>query len=310
MQGQTATFTCNACGHVFAGQWDVISKQPTCPKCRTFGQLVDQSGNTPGAKQNVVRVQHPTGGGRAPYTAQGGPVNYGGDEHESDYVEVAADVSYGQKRNSKAIINGVILVGLGIGIVITLWVIVGALKSDRQEAARQEKEVVLDPKDFERAIDEAQKKANGIITAVEGAEVRPTTTFSEAEDAIVAAGGVRPSWNAPPTPGTPFRSHGFVVKAPDPRTGIPVTGFVMFLYYKTSEEVETAKMEIDKYIGDNARNYGIIANPAQWFIAYMGVSHGGAVRDKILLAMRSGSPATYKQFTDRVGATMRDELKD
>lgn len=310
MQGQTATFTCNACGHVFAGQWEAISKAPTCPKCRTFGQLVDENGNAPGARQNVVRVQHPGAkGGRAPYAAQGGPV-YGGDQYESDYVEVGADVAYGQKRNTKAIINGVILVGLGIGIVITLWIIVGALDSDRREEVRQEREVVLDPKDFERAIDEAQKKANGIITSIEGAEVRPTTNFDEAEDAIVANGGIRPSWNAPPTPGTPFRTAGFVVTAPDPRTGIPVTGFVMYLYYKTSEEVQAAKLEIDKYIGENARNYGVIANPAQWFIAYMGVSHGGVVRDKILLAMRSGSPATYKQFTDRVGATMRDELKD
>ena len=307
MQGQTAQFTCNACGHVFAGQWDAIAKQPTCPKCRTFGQLVDQNGNAPGARQNVVRVQHPAGGPRPPYAAQGGPV-YADDEN--DYVEVAADVSYGQKRNTKAIINSVIFIALGIGIVITLWVIVSALSSDRREQARQEREVVLDPKEFERAIDEAQTKAQGIITSVEGAEVRPTSSFGEAEDAIVANGGTRPSWNAAPTPGTPFRSHGFIVTAPDPRTGIMVTGFVMFLYYKTSAEVESAKLEIDKYIGDSARNYGIIANPSQWFIAYMGVSHGGVVRDKILLAMRSGSPATYKQFTDRVGQTMRDELKD
>ena len=309
MQGQTAQFTCNACGHVFAGQWEVISKQPTCPRCRTFGQLVDQSGNPVSGRQNVVRVQNPGGAGGAPYAAQGGPVNYGGGQ-ENDYVEVAADVSYGQRRNSKAIINGVILVGLGIGIVVTLWVIVTALKDDRQEAARQEREVVLDPKEFERAIDEAQVKATGILNSVEGAEVRPTTDFSEAEDAIVANNGVRPSWNAPVTPGSPFRQHGFVVTAPDPRTGIQVTGFVMFLYYKTKEEVDGARNEIDKYVGGNGNNYGVISNPAQWFIAYMGVSHGGPVRDKILLAMRSGSPATFKQFTDRVGATLRDELKD
>ncbi|MBZ0138061.1 MAG: hypothetical protein K8I27_17025 [Planctomycetes bacterium] len=310
MQGQTATFTCNACGHVFAGQWDVISKQPTCPKCRTFGQLVDQNGNAPGARQNVVRVPHPAAGGaRAPYGAQGGPVAFGNHE-EKDYVEVAADVSYGQKRNAKSIINVVIMLGLGIGIVITLWVIVTSLKGNRVEEARQEREVVLDPKDFERAIEEAQKKSVGILNGLDGAEVRPSTNFDEVEDEIVANGGTRPSWNAPPTPGAPFRSHGFVVSAPDPRTGIVVKGFVMFLYYKTAEEVDAAKHEIDKYLGENTRNYGVITNPAQWFIAYMGVSHGGAVRDKVLLALRSGSPATYKQFTDRVGATLRDDLKD
>lgn len=310
MQGQPDQFKCTACGHVFAGQYQLIAKQPTCPKCRTFGQIVDANGRSVAARQNVVRVPHPAASGqKAPYAAHGGPVFAGG-QSDGDVVEVSADIAYGQKRNTKAIINGVILVGLGIGIVITLWIIVGALDSDRREEVRQEREVVLDPKDFERAIDEAQKKANGIITSIEGAEVRPTTNFDEAEDAIVANGGIRPSWNAPPTPGTPFRTAGFVVTAPDPRTGIPVTGFVMYLYYKTSEEVQAAKLEIDKYIGENARNYGVIANPAQWFIAYMGVSHGGVVRDKILLAMRSGSPATYKQFTDRVGATMRDELKD
>jgi hypothetical protein len=301
MQGQPSQFTCKACGHTFAGEWDVIANQPTCPKCRTFGQLVDEDGNAPGARRNVVRVPHP-GAGAAPY---GGPVANA--DYENDYVEVAADVAYGQKRNTKALINGLILVGLGLGIVITLWVIVSALSTDQSEKVRQEREVVLDVKDFERAIDEAQERARNIMGSVEGAEVRPTTNFSEAENAIVANGGTMPSWNAAPAPGQPFRAHGFLVSAPDPRTGIEVKGFVMFLYYKTKQEVDAAKFEIDRYIGGEARHYGVIANPAQWFIAYMGVSHGGVVRDKILLAMRSGSPASYKQFTDRVGATMRDE---
>lgn len=292
-------FSCRACGHQFSGALDVISKQPTCPKCRTFGQIVDADGRSLSARQNVVRVQHPG--------ARGGPVAPYANEYEDDVVEVAADISYGQKRNTKAIVNTLLLLGLGLGIVITLYVIVTSLKDDRAHQQQQEREVVLDTKEFERAIDEAVGKTRGLLNTIEEVEVNETNNFDEAIRAIGAAGGTQAIWPAAPTPGSPFRSQGFLVKAPDPRVKkTVVTGFVMLLYYKTSEEVERARYEIEKYIGGDSRNYGIYANPSQWFIAYWGVSHGGAVRDKIQNAMRLGSPATFKQFTDRVGATSRE----
>ena len=47
-----------------------------------------------------------------------------------------------------------------------------------------------------------------------------------------------------------------------------------------------------------------------WYVAYMGVSHGGPLRDALKTAMDVGAPSTFKQFTDRVGSTLRDDLKD
>src|SRR5690606_1369815 len=116
-------------------------------------QLVDAAGNPVGARQNVVRVQR----GAAPYAAQGGPVNYG--QEERDVVEVNADVAYGQKGNTRALINLVILIVLGLGIVGTLYIIVTSIKGNRAEEQKQEREVVLDTKDFERAIDQSVAQA-------------------------------------------------------------------------------------------------------------------------------------------------------
>lgn len=310
--GQTAQYSCKACGHTFTAAPDIIAKQPTCPKCRTFGQLADAQGRPLTQRQNVVRVQHPGAGGNAPYAAKGGPVAF--QQADEDYVEVAADVSYGKRTNTKSLINLVVLLVLGLGIVGTLFFIVSVLKEDRSERIKQEKEVVLDPKDFERAVDESVGKVRGLLQSLPDAQVQETTNFSEAIEAIKATGGVPPGWSASPAPGTPFRSHGFVVKMPvadrnNPGKTYTSVGFVMLLYYKSAGEVDSAKGEIDRYLAGDTRNYGSFSSPAMWFVSYMGVNYKGELKDALYRAMKLGPPVTYKQFTDRVGSTLRDDLK-
>jgi hypothetical protein len=307
MPGQVYEFHCKACGHAFAGAWDAVSRQPTCPKCRTYGQLTDANGSpVGGGKQNVVRVQHPGAG--TPYASS---QQYGGGAEE-DYVEVRADVVYGAK-SSKNLVTTVILVVLGIGIVLTLWFIVSVFKGDRTEEARQQREVVQDPKEFERSIDEAVGKVRALLNTVPDAEVQETTNFDDAIKAIQAAGGASPGWSAPPKPGQPFAVHGFVIKAPIKQRNNPdkVTmsyGFVMLLYYKTSGEVSSADSEIKRELGGDKRNYSIYSNPAVWYVTYAGYDYGGVVKDKIDKAMKLGTPVT-RQFTDRTGATLREDLK-
>jgi hypothetical protein len=310
--GQTAQYSCKACGHTFAAAPDLIAKQPTCPKCRTFGQLADARGKPVSARQNVVRVQHPGGGGSAPYAPKGGPVAY--QQADNDYVEVAADVHYGKRTNTKALVNLVILFVLGLGIVGTLFFIVDALKEDRSDRLKQEKEVVLDPKEFERAVDESVGKVREMLKNLPDAQVQETTNFSEAIEAIRATGGVPPGWSTAPAPGTPFRTHGFVVKMPvedrnNPGRIYTSVGFVMLIYYKSAGEVDAAKDEIDRYLSGDTRNYGSFSSPAMWFVGYMGVNYKGELKDGLSRALKLGPPATYKQFTDRVGATLRDDLK-
>lgn len=310
--GKTAQYSCRACGHTFAAAPDIIARQPTCPKCRTFGQLSDAGDRPVNARQNVVRVQHPGAGGSAPYRGQGGPVSYG--QADNDYVEVAADVSYGKRTNTRAIINMVILIVLGLGIAGTMFFIVSVLQEDRSARLKQEKEEVLDPKEFERAVDESVEKVRTLLKGVKGAQVQETTNFDEALSAIEAAGGVSPGWSAAPAPGSPFRSHGFVVKMQvedrmNPGKFYNVVGFVMLLYYKSANEVGNAKSEIDRYLSGDARNYGTFSNPAMWFVAYTGVNYKGELKDALDRAMKLGPPATYRQFTDRVGSTLREDLK-
>jgi hypothetical protein len=308
-QGQSTQFTCQACGHTFTGAWEVVSKQPTCPRCRTFGQLVDASGRAVGARQNVVRAQHPGPGGNAPYAGQGGPVGY--NEYDDGAVEVAADVAYGARSDKKSVVTIIILVVLGLGIVGTLGFIVSVLNdpSARQEKARKEREEVLDPKEFEKAVDTAIGKVDTLLKRVPDSEVKETTNFSEALQAIQDGGGSVPSWTAAPAPGSPFRSKGFLVKYNDKKNKRTHVGFVMLLYYKTADEVEQAKAEINRYLGGDTRNYGIHANPSMWYVAYTGVNFKGKLKDALDNAMRAGAPATFRQFTDRTGSTLREELK-
>jgi hypothetical protein len=310
MAGQVYEFHCKACGHAFAGAWEVISRQPTCPNCRTYGQLTDANGRpVGGGKQNVVRVPQP-GKRAAPYASQ--QQHGAADDYEDDVVEVRADVVYGGK-SSKNLVTTVILVILGIGIALTLWFIVSVFKGDRTEEARQQREVVQDPKEFERAIDEAVGKVRALLKTVPDAEVQETTNFDEAIKAIQAGGGVTPGWSAPPKPGQPFAVHGFLIKAPIKQRNNPdkVTmsyGFVMLLYYKTSGEVSGADSEIKRDIGGDKRNYSIYSNPSVWYVTYAGYDYGGVVKDAIDKAMKLGTPVP-RQFTDRTGSTLREDLK-
>jgi hypothetical protein len=308
MQQAHETFTCNACGHQFTGARAQLEQQPTCPKCRTFGQIVGEDGKSISARRNVVKMQHPGPGGNAPYAAaRGGPVGY--EDHDEDgYVEVAAEVTYGQRTNTKNIINIVIMLALGIGIIITLFFIVTTLQEDRSEQIRQEREIVLDKAAFEEAIDTSVGNAKTALQRVEGAQVQESTNFDEAIQAIITAGGSSPNWEAPPRPGNPFRVQGFTVT--HEYKGAQVKGFVMLLYYETAEEVGQAQFQLNKYFDKEMTHYGIKVNSSMWYVAYMGVSHGGPMRDALKTAMDVGAPSTFKQFTDRVGGTLRDELKD
>jgi hypothetical protein len=299
-------FSCRACGHVFSGARALISKQPTCPKCRTFGQLTDATGRPVSAvKQNVVRVQHP---GAAPYSSSGA-ADYGGEE---DVVEVRADVAYGGKNN-KNLVTTFILIGLGIGMLCTFAFIVVTCSGNPTEEGRQRREVVQDPKDLERGVDEAVAKVRTLLKAVPGAEVQETTSFDEAIKAIQASGGSAPGWSAPPKPGQPFRAHGFIIKAPlvdrnNPDRKITSVGFVMLLYYKTSDEVKQAGDSITRDLGDDRRNYSVYTNPAVWYVTYGGYDYGGVVKDAVDRSMKSGAPI-LRQFTDRTGSTLREDLK-
>jgi hypothetical protein len=298
MPAPTSEFHCRACGHVFNAARALIAKQPTCPKCRTYGQLTDAQGRTLGGAKQA-----------APY-ASGGAANYGGEEE--DYVEVRADVVYGGKSN-KNLITSLILVGLGIGIVITMFFIVSVLTGNPAEEGRQRREVVQDPKDFERAIDEAVGKVRALLQSVPEAEVQETTNFDETIKAIQESGGAAPGWSAPPKPGQPFRAHGFIIKAPmksrnNPDKVTMAHGFVMLLYYKTSDEVKAASDLITNEIGDDKRNYSIYTNPAVWFVTYGGYDYGGTLKDGVDRAMKVGAPI-LRQFTDRTGSTLREDLK-
>lgn len=286
MQPATANYTCQACGHSFAASPDIIAKQPTCPRCRTFGKL---SGPGVGARKQVVKV--------SPGAARGGPV---GPAPDDEPVTVAADVAYGRRSNPKAIINGVILVALGIGMVVTMYFIVTAFKGDRAAELKKEKEEVLDKADFEKAVDEAVKKARAGLTRVEGAEVRETTNFDEPIVAIAQAGADVPQWKQGIQPGTPFRAVGFTIKAKDKRTGVMVHGFVMLLYYLKADEVAAA---FSKVQGDltGLNRFSVKENRAVWYVAYGGASYGGEVYDAIMNAMNLGTPVP-EQFKRRTGS--------
>jgi hypothetical protein len=305
MSGQTHEFHCRACGHVFNGAWGIIAKQPTCPKCRTYGQLTDANGRTLGVdNQNVGRVSRP--GAHASACSAG----YG--TGEDDYVEVSADVVYGGK-DKKSLVTTLILVGLGIGMIITMFFIVNVLTGNPGEEGRQRREVVQDPKDLERGVDEAVAKVRTLLKAVPGAEVQETANFEEVIKAIQASGGAGPGWSAPPKPGTPFRVHGFTISAPlvdrnNPERKVMSHGFVMLLYYRTSDEVKLAGDAITRELGGDKRNYSIYTNPSVWYVTYGGYDFGGVVKDGVDTAMKVGAPI-LRQFTDRTGSTLREDLK-
>jgi hypothetical protein len=299
---QTQLFTCDACGHQFAASPAVIEKQPTCPKCKTFGKLRGPDGKMAGSKRQVVKVggqggQRP---GPRPGTRPGGPPRPASGGDHGDVVEVSADVAYGTRGNPKALINGIITLVLGIGIVVTMYLIVTTLQSDHTETQRQLREEVLDVAEFEEAVDRSVNSVRGILNRVEGGTVRESTDFSAVMDAIVQAGGDRPSGTMPVRPGSPLRVHGFVIEAPDARTGKTVTGFVMLLYYKNAEEVNRANAEIlNSFQGVAGYNFRVDAT--LWFAAYSGVNYGGEVSDALKRSLMLGAPSSFEQFRKRTG---------
>lgn len=300
---QTMVFTCQACGHQFQSAWDVISKQPTCPRCRTFGKIAGPDGHLIGARQSVVKVQHPKAGG-GPVARQ--PMAQRDDEAP---VVVAASTAYGANRNPKTIATVVTLIAIGIGSLVLLWIIIGALQGDATREAKEKREIVQDPKEFERAVDESIDRVRKMLKSTQGVTVQETTSFNEALDIIVKSGGSSPSWNEAPRPGQPFKSAGFVLTGKETRGKLDDGGFVMLLYYKTSDEVNRAAEEIRRVIGGNTR-FSIKVNPEMWYIAYSGVAYAGAIDTALKSARDMGAPSTFKQFTDRVGATHKGRDTD
>ncbi len=289
------TFTCQACGHRFAGLRNVVSRQPTCPECRTYGKLVGEDNRPVGTRRNANPVKRPV----APSAGRGAPAGQG--RGADDFVEVRADVAYGRGTNPRAVVNLVLLLVLGIGIVGTFYFIVTTLKEDRTERIREEKEIVLDEAAFEEAVNKAVGDAGLALNRVEGVEVFEGGDVSEVLQSIRGAGGHNPMWREPPRPGQPFRAHSYVVK--HQYNGVQVKGFVVLLYYRTAEEVAAAESELHSQISREMTHYGVQVNPSMWYVAYMGVSHGGPLRDALKQAMNSGAPSSFKQFTDRMGAT-------
>jgi hypothetical protein len=280
---QPASYTCQACGHSFSADPAIVAKQPTCPKCRTFGKLTGGPVRMPAGLRNPAAAKIAR-------------------RHEPS-VEVSADVVYGKQSNPKSVISGVVLVILGLGIVGLLYFIITTFTEDRAERAKQQKEVVLDKKEFGRAVDDAVSQARTLLASIPEVEIRETTDFTAAMAAIREAGGSAPAWNQGLRPGKPFKAHGFEITAPDKRTGTRVVGFVMLLYYTTAQEVDAAYTELDRELRAHNTNITVHISQPTWFVAYGGASYGGELHDRIRNAMARAQPSSFKQFTDRVGAT-------
>lgn len=281
------TFLCKACGHRFVAARAVVAKQPTCPKCRTFGQITPE--NSRPAPRPARRP-----GARAPASAR----------RNDDYVEVRADVAYGKRSDTKAILNLVMLLVLGVGIIGTLYFIVTNVQQGYDEQATREREVVLDEAAFEEAIDEALDGAELALNRPEGVEVIEDGNVEEAVSAIRNTGAVSPTWTAPPRPGEPIRSKTYVAR--HNHNGFEMKGFVVLLYYRNLEEVNQAHRELRQHISRDMTHYGITVRQSLWYVAYMGVTHGGPLKGALSQAMASGAPTSFKQFTDRMGSTARD----
>lgn len=286
---QPSYYACQACGFAFSAPQEQITRQPTCPKCRTFGKL---TGPGIGGAAKPVAARRP--GRPAPRRAP---------QPDGEVVEVSANVVYGSKSGGRSIATTAILIVLGIGIVLTLFFIVKSVQRDQSAQMKREREVAMDTVDFERAINESIAKARATLERLEGAEIIETDDFADAMRAIAETGGSTPRWSSALRPGSPFKAHGFVVRAPDARTGQMVTGCVMLLYYLTADEVAAAHGELRRDLAEASGNFSLRVNEAMWYVAYSGVSHGGEVSDALKRAMTLGPPASFKQFTRRVGAS-------
>ncbi len=290
MNAGASQFTCQACGHTFMAAPELIARQPTCPRCRTYGKLA-ASGGRPVAPRRAVRP-----------AAQRQPAHQHS-HHEEAPVEVSAAAVYGPRSNPKSVVKGVLLVVLGLGIVGVLAFIVTTLSEDHAAKSRMQKEQVLDQQSYEQAVNVAIDKTRTLLSNVAGAQVEESSDFSEVMSAIRANGGSAPSAGAALRPGSPVRAQGFLVRTRDQRTGQPVVGFVMLLYYTTAQQVEDAHAQLSRELSSHATHISMRSNKSMWFLAYSGASHGGALYDALKRSMSVGQPVTFKQFTDRIGAT-------
>jgi hypothetical protein len=294
MQNQdTQTYICQACGHVFDAQPQVIARQPTCPACKTYGRLSAAPPKAAQAQGPQPRAPQPRGpqprGPRRPMP-----------QRSDDVVEVRADAHYGTRRNSKAVLNTVIILGLAVGMIVTLYLIITRLDSGRAEHQRQMMEEVLDVDDFEAAIDRAVDEVRTTLNRVPEARVSESSDVTGAMQAIAAAGHTNPVVTMPLRPGSPLRVHTFSVTAPHERTNTPVSGYVVLLYYRTSEEARSAGDTVSREL-DGLTSYTFRIDENLWYVGYMGVSHGGALLDALRASLGRGRPATAKQVRERTG---------
>ncbi len=305
---QTMIFTCQACGHQFQSAREVVSRQPTCPRCRTYGKIAGPDGVIVGASQQVVKVAHPGArGGPVAGPARRGPA--AAQPQDDEPVMVSADVAYGKKNNAKTIATVAILVGVGISTLVVLWILVSAFKGNAAEEARQKKEVVQDPQDFEKSIGESINKVRTRLKNVPGATVTETMNFGDAINIIVNSGGATPSWTEPPRPGSPFKAVGFMITGKEMKGKLDDAGFVVILYYKTADETTRAAEDIRRQIGEKSRNFSITVNAANWYVAYSGETYLGPIHDALTDARTMAKPIT-KQVSERVGATYKGKATD
>ena len=310
-------FTCQACGYQFPGSRDQLAHQPTCPKCHTFGRIltpdgVTLSGNRPGAKPAAGR-----GGPPAPRrrprpgrSAQPAPYAVGGDYDDDGPVEISADIAYGRKKSPRAMINMIILMVLAVGMIATVGFIVNTFKSDRIEVAKKKKEVVLDLKDYERAINESVDRVRDVLQRDESMQFRETGNLKEVVDIIAQSdGGAPPGWSTPPKPGSPFKSYSFTLHWKDEKNDVQHAGFLVLLYYKTGTEVIRAGKELEGKCTTSS-HYGLKVSPDIWFAAYSGVNFSGKLRDAIRAGMTRAEPSSFHQFQRRMGAELDPSLMD
>ena len=116
-------------------------------------------------------------------------------------------------------------------------------------------------------------------------------------------GFVKPNWATPPKPGSPHKSYTFVCTHTD-SNGNKHAGFIVLLYYKTLEEVNTAQAQLNTLVPGNA--FGKSVQPDMWFISYYGVSVKGPVMDALNQAKGVGPASDFEQFRKRTGISGDD----
>lgn len=294
-----SNFSCQACGHNFTADPAIIANQPTCPKCRTFGQLVDANGRPVATQRRGAPARRPAG--PTPYQPpRGGPVP----PNQREVVEVNAAATYGRKNNNTL---NLILIGVtGVTIVCALFFAVKVFSADGQEEARKEKEQVLNKEDFATAISKSVDNVRKRLKSNPDFEVQETTDFTSVKEAMFAASGQELPFTTGVQPGKPFKSYGFVVSGLVKGTKKRAHCCLMLLYYTTLEEFKSALNELRSTIG--GRNYiGVKAESHLWYIAYYATNYAGSVYDTVKDAAAIGSPSSFNQFQARMGAEFKNK---